>query len=260
MAPGEIRDIGHGTELAVQLNSFDFSEDSRLESGPASEITFLNNGVSVGSARLRIGRPAVHQGVAVRQLGFVPVVRMSGQDSAEHPLAFQVGGRDMGASTEAQIVFASPTERPVVLIVGYDRFLTLNFDPQGGNGRPALEVLEVDLSAGASGSADPMLLAALTSSGEVEMGELRIAVELGYHPILRIDQRPGMALAVAGFALAVVALALVWLLPPHLLWIAAEAQPGGSTTIHLLARAGARGSLWPDRLSVHLQETLDDDG
>jgi hypothetical protein len=79
-----------------------------------------------------------------------------------------------------------------------------------------------------------------------------------YRPILRIDYRPAMFLVAGGGALAVLALAIGWLVPPRLLWSMAEPGEEGLTVVQILALPGARGSRWLSQLSDHLQKELAD--
>jgi len=61
----------------------------------------------------------------------------------------------------------------------------------------------------------------------------RLQVDITFRPILRADYLPGSALAIAGTAVALVALALVWLVRPKLAWIAAAPEHSGGTRIQV---------------------------
>jgi hypothetical protein len=255
LTPGESRVVGHGTSLTLQLDAFELQldGDGRMRDH-VSEVTWLEDGTAVGRGAVKNGRPSVFRGVAVRQIGYVPVVRMRGQDDNGRRLAFQVEGEEAIAAAEVEIAFPTLDAQPLVLISGHDLFLALTFEPLSVEGRSGLQVARLG-----SGGATQELLAVLSRSGTVDTDNLQVEVDLDYRPILRVDHRPAMGLIIGGLALAVVALAMVWLVPPQLLWIAVGMDDSGTTLVHVLPRPCSRGSRWPRRLTTRLREVLVDD-
>ena len=109
-----------------------------------------------------------------------------------------------------------------------------------------------------SRGAESQLVAVLSESGAVEVDNIKVLVDVEYRPILRIDYRPAMPLLLGGIALALLALAIAWLVPPRLLWSTVETGEEGSVLVQILALPGARGSQWLSQLSDRLQEVLAD--
>jgi hypothetical protein len=254
-APGESWAVGHGTAYAVRLDAFELQQDKegRLL-GYHSDITWLEDGAKVSQDQLAVGRPAMLRGVAVRQVGYVPAVKIRGRDDAGHLLALQAGGEELSASGEVEITIPAPDAQQLLLIPAHDLFLALTFEPLCVGGKPALHVALLRES-----GAEQQPLAALYESGLVDVENLQFEVDLDYRPILRVDHRPAMGLVVGGLALAVIALAAGWLVPPRLLWIAVGPGEEGSTLIQILALPGARGSWWLPHLADHLREVLADE-
>jgi hypothetical protein len=67
-----------------------------------------------------------------------------------------------------------------------------------------------------------------------------------------------MSLLLAGMLLATVALAIGWIVPSRLMWIAVGTDQRGSTLVQILALPRTRGSRWPERLARWLKEALAD--
>jgi hypothetical protein len=109
-----------------------------------------------------------------------------------------------------------------------------------------------------AGGVSQQALGVLYESGPVLAEDLRLAVDLGYRPILRMDYRPAMALVIAGALLAVVALAVAWMASPRLVWVAAGPGEQNSTVIQLLVPPGLKASRWLPQLVDHLQKGLSD--
>lgn len=254
-ALGDLQMIGRGTLHAVRLDAFALQQDNngRLR-GYQSEITWLTDGVSVTQDVVEVQQPATFDGLAVRLVGYAPVVRMRGQDDRGHSLTFQVGGEDPSASGQVEIAFPTLGAEQLVLIYGRDLFLDLAFEPLSREGKPTLRIGLVD---GEGGGRKP--LATLHESGSVYLDGLQVIVDLEYRPILRVDHHPGMVGVVLASALAVVALAVGWLLAPRLLWIASGTDKNGSTVLRIFALPGARGDKWPESLLTQLREVLVDD-
>jgi hypothetical protein len=166
----------------------------------------------------------------------------------------QIGGEDPEDSGEIAITFPRPSNQRLVLIPDYERFLVLSFEPLSAEGKPSLFV---DLLG--DNGVQRQRLAVLRESGTLEIGDIRLETELAYRPILRVERRPGLSLLVGGAALAAMALAVAWLAPPQLLWIALAACEEKGTRVHVLALPAARGSRWPRRLMSDLQGAFDID-
>jgi hypothetical protein len=252
--PGESRPVGHESPYSVRLDAFDLqlAEDGRL-CGLQSEISWLEGGMVAGQDGVRIGRPAVRQGVAVRQVGYVPAVKVRGQDGDGQPLMFQAAEEGTRPAPVLDVTFPTPDARQFVLIPEKDLGIVLTFEPLSVEGTPSLYV-SLLRDGGGEGP-----LAVLHESGAVAMGGLQIEIGLDYRSLLRIDHRPGMGFVMGGMALALVALVAAWLLPPRLVWIAVGPERDGSTLIQLLALPRSRGGRWLGRLASSLREVLADD-
>jgi hypothetical protein len=251
-APGETWSVEQDTGLAVRLEAFELELDGagRLRDYH-SEITWLDDGVEVGRESIGVGKPSATQGVAVRQVGYVPVVKMRGWTATGRPLAFQVGAEEISTSGQVEVAFPSPDSQQLLLVLGHDLFLALTFEPLCAEGKPALYVAVLD-----DGGSEQRPVATLHDSATIDVDGLQVEVDVGYLPILRANHRPGMGLVVAGMVLAVLALALAWLVAPRLLWIAAGPGDEASTLVQVLALPGARGSRWPSQLAGRLREVL----
>jgi hypothetical protein len=94
--------------------------------------------------------------------------------------------------------------------------------------------------------------------GTITMDNLEIRANLGFHPVLRVDYFPGMALVICGLVAALLALLVGWLAGPHLVWIAVVSESERSN-VRLLNRPSARGSRYLPRLATLLHEALGHD-
>jgi hypothetical protein len=254
-APGESRSVGHGRVLAVRLDDFRLQEGQAGRSpGYRSEITWLDGEVVQGQAAVAAGQPASYRGVTVRQVGYVPTVKMRAWDDAGRLLALQTAGEEFGIPGELEVGFLEPEAQPLILVPSQDRFLVLKFQRDCEDGNPSLHVALVR-----NGGVDQQSLGTLRESGVLLTDGLRLELDLGYTPILRVDYRPATGLVVASMALAVVALTVGWLVPGRLAWIAVQPSKDGSTTVQILIPAGARGRRWLSRLADQLGEALASD-
>jgi cytochrome c biogenesis protein ResB len=269
--PGESRPIGHGTAYAVRLDGFSLQldENGRLRDY-YSEITWLEDGAAVGEgvagggAPGGMGQPAVRRGIAVRQVGYAPVVRIQGHDATGRPLIFQSDAEELNMSGQVEVTFPTPESQQLILVLGHDRFLALSFEPICTKDKPSLHIAlvqagSIDDGNPQHGTAEQQTEVTLHESGLIELENLQVEVELEYRPILRADYRPGMNLIVVGVLLAIVALAVGWIVPSRLLWIAVGTDQGGSTLVQILPLPRTRGSRWPQRLTTRLREMLADD-
>lgn len=251
-ALGESQPVGRGTPYTIRLDGFQMQQDNqgRLR-GYESAITWLQDGDKVAQRVISPGHSTMLRGVAVRQVGYSPVVKIRGRDSSGHSLVFQVGEEKANASGEAEVTFLSPTVQQLVLIYGHDAALALAFEPLSKEGKPALYVTMLDQA-----GARQQQLVVLHRSGPVAVDGLQLEVDLEYRPFLRVDYRPAMPVVMMALMLAVVGLAIRWLVPPQLLWIVLQDGPGNSTMVHLLPLPCARGSRWPRQLASGLREVL----
>lgn len=253
--PGETHLVGHGTAYALRLDSFEMRTDQqgRLKDY-ASQVTWLE-GTAVAAERVVSARqPASFDALTLRQLGYLPIVEIHAWDGAGNPLALEAGGEAQPGTAQVEIRFLEADEQPLILIPEQERLLALVFDPMCCQGQPALHVDSVG-----GGDNGQQRLASLTASSEVVVRDLRLRIELSYAPMLRLDRRPGMGLAVAGLGLAVVALLVGWIVPAQVMSFAAEPREGDGAHIQIIAPPGVRVRQWLAQLALRLQGALADD-
>jgi hypothetical protein len=253
--PGEGRALGHDTPYTIRLDHFrmELGASRRLEQ-TQSAITWLEAETELGQDIIGTGQPAKRGGVTVRQVGYVPVVRIRGWDEHDQPLVLETGEGVLSVAGSAEIRFSSPQDQPVVLVPDHDLFLALSFEPLCAAGRPALHVDRIHEKGG-----ERQPLGVLYESGSVPVDGYRLDVELFFVPILRADSLPALWLVVASMVLVVIALAAGWLLPPRLVWIAMSQEGEDKTLIRVLALPGASIYRWLPQLSDRLQRMLRDD-
>jgi len=260
-APGESYSVGHGTVYTIRLDEFELRQDGAgqvLDYG--STITWLQDGTAVGQGRVSSGRPIMLPGVTVRQVGYAPVIQMRGKDDTGRPLAFQAEAEGLSVSTDTKVVLSTPDDQALILVLGHDRFLALTFEPACAQGKPVLQISLLQAGSLDTSSAEQRARAVIHESGRVELENLTVEVDLGYHPILQVEHRPGAGLILAGMMVALSAMAVGWLVRPQLLWIAVSTGEGGLTLVQILAPPKMRGSLWRQPLASRLGEMLSDDG
>ena len=253
---GESWAVDHGTPYGVRLDGFDprLKEDSRLW-GCRSEVTWLEDNEPVQQSVVSFGRPARFRGLAVRQVGYVPWLKMRAWDEVGNPVELQPAGEESGVSGDVEILFRSPEAQPLVLLPHHDDLvLALSFEPPGAEDRASLHVTLL-----CNGGTESQLLAVLYESGSVVYDTLEVEVDVAYRPILRVDYFPAMGLVVGGMVLALAALAVSWILVPHLVWIAVGPGEESRICVQMLALAGAGGDQWLPRLADQLGEVLADD-
>jgi len=260
-APGESHSVGHGTDYTIRLDEFELQQDEAGRVlGYGSKITWLQDGTAVGQGRVSSGHPIMLPGVTVRQVGYVPVIQMRGKDDTGRPLAFEAEAEGLSVSNDTKVVLATPDDRALILVLGHDRFLALTFEPACSQGKPVLQIVLLQAGSLDTTSAEQRVQAVIHESGLVELENLHVEVDLGYHPILQVDHRPGAGLILAGMMVALIAMAVGWLVRPQLLWIAVSTGEGGLTLVQILAPPKMRGSLWREPLASRLGEMLSDDG
>jgi hypothetical protein len=253
--PGESRAVGQGTLYALRLDRFDVQVNGggRL-CACSSQVTWLEGDVELGTDAIRIGQPASRPGVAVRQLGFVPIVRMRGWDGDGRPLALETDADALSVTGVAEIRFTTPESQPLVLVSGHDLFLALSFEPNCATGTPALHLTRIE-----AGGAGRREVGVLYESGSILADGLRLDIDLDFLPVLRSDFRPGQGVAVAGLALAIAAGLVLWCVPPRLVWIREEEEEANQSVLEVRALAGFGDSLWWVKLRDDLEEALIDE-
>jgi hypothetical protein len=253
--PGESRAVGNGTPYVVRLDTFHMNlvDDQRLQE-VYSEVTWLEGNAELGKDVVRTGHPSKRQGVTLRQMGYVPVVRMRGWDDEGRRLILETEADVLSVAGEAEFRFSSTDAQPIVLVSGHDLLLALTFQPMCAEGRPALYLDRIG-----GGGAERQMLGILYESGSVSVDDLQLEVDLAFAPVLRVDYRPGMGLVVAGMALAVVALLVIWIVPPRLAWITVRPGDEQMTLVQVLVFPDTGTSRWLPDLSSHLQGVLADD-
>jgi hypothetical protein len=252
--PGESRALGHGTLYSIRLDAFEMQpgDDPRLQDYP-SEVTWLEGDAELERAAVGVGHPTTRGAVAVRQLGYVPLVRMRGWDSEGQSLILETEEDVLSLTGEAEIRFGTPEAQPVVFISDHDLFLTLTFEPMCAEGKPALYLERID-----TGGTEREAVGVLYESGTVSLDSLQLEVDLSLVPILRADYHPAKGLVVAGMALAVLALIVTWFFPPWLVWVTAG-QEADRTQVQILALPGPGNYRWLPPLADRLWEVLADD-
>jgi hypothetical protein len=260
-APGESHTIGQGTNYVLRLDEFTQEQQGAGQPiGHQSIVTWLQDGVELGQGKMSAGRPITLPGMMVRQVGYVPVIRMRGLDDSGRALAFQLNAEGLGASNNIEVVFDTPEDQALVLVLGHDRFLGLNFEPACTQDKPALQLELLQAGTAESNGTDTRAQAVLHESGTVELEYLDIEVVIGYRPILRAAYRPGAGLIFGGMVAALVAAVVGWLVRPQLLWLAVGTDERGLTLVQVLALPKKRGSLWREPLAARLGDRLSDDG
>jgi hypothetical protein len=253
LLPGDNQAVGHGTPYVLRLDAFDLQLD---ETGRLldyrSHITWLEDGAEIGKGVAISHRPLMFRGLTVRQPGYAPVVKLRGRDSAGRPVALQLGGEEPDSSADLTVTFPTPSTQQLILVDDDEQFVVLSFQPLSAEGKPSLHL---DLLGEDGTERQPLTI--LHESGSVEIGDMRLELELAYRPILRVERRPGPSLVVGGAALAVLALAVAWLASPQLVWIALGDREEGGTRVHVMALPPERGSRWPRRLTSYLQRAFD---
>jgi hypothetical protein len=226
---GEEQAVGPAGNAIVRLEGFALKRDAAGRVLAAtSQVSWRRGEASLGRSSLSVWRPAFLQGLAVRQLGYLPVLSLHGTDEAGHPL-LQEKGASPGLPSDVQVLFPDASARPV-LFLDQDRLLVLSYEPAGREGKPALH-----LALAASDGTGQVPLGTLYQSGSVTFDGSRLDVDLSFRPLLRADHLPGAALTLAGLTLALAALALHWLARPALTWIAAVPEDPGITRLHMAA-------------------------
>jgi len=250
--PGESRAVAHGTPYVVRLDAFDLQldDDQRLQIY-ASQITWLESESEVEQDTIDVGRASSRAGATVRQVGFVPVVRLRGWDRDGQLLALETAEDALSLMGEVEIRFASAEARPLVLVPAHDVFLALTFEPVCAQGRPALYVEPIQ---GESSEPGPEQI--LFGSDSIVVDDLRFEVELLFVPILRADYRPGMGLVVGGLVLFIISLLALWIAPPQVASVSLGPAEDESIGIRVQTLPDAQSDRQLRHLTHRLEEAL----
>jgi hypothetical protein len=254
-APGDSRTVGHNAPYSVRLEEFGLR--SGENGGPcdyASHVSLLEDTTVVQTETVKTGQPATLQGMAVRQVGYVPAVRIRGKDEAGRPLMLQEAGEDSGVPGEVEIIFPTSEAQPLLFVASHDFYLALTFANLGEDGKPELRVDFLD-----GDGSDRRTLQVLRESGTVRFDNSQLEVDLAYRPILRVDYSPGMCLVVAGMVLAVISGMAIWILPPRVVWFTVGSGDEETTFVQVQTHAGTGYSRWPPLLADRIREVLSDD-
>jgi len=216
---GESRSVGTEGDTIVRTEGFLLErDDSGRVVAARTQISWHGGERELGSSFAAAGHPAKLNGLAVRQVGYVPVLSIRGWDEEGRPLLLQEEA-DPGLPTDVEVVFPSAEARPVLFLEKQDRLLVLGFDAGSHGDRPALS-----LTLSTSTGTEQTPLGTLYESGSVSFEGSRLQVDMAFRPVLQADYLPGAALAVGGSMLALVALALLWLAQPKLAWLSAASD------------------------------------
>jgi hypothetical protein len=254
-APGESRLVGHDSPFTLRLEEFGLPPgDGGRPCDYQSRVSLLEGATIVQEATVTAGRPARFQGIAVRQVGYVPAVQIRGQDEVGRPLLLQEAGEDSGVPGEVEIVFPAPEAQPLLFVASHDLYVALSFTARAEDAGPELRV---DLL-GSDGTGR-RTLQVLRESGAVEFDGSQLEVDLTFRPILRVDFRPGSCLVILGMVLAAVTGLVLWILPPRLRWFRVEPQTGDTTSVRIVAPVGAGFRHRLPRLVQNVRRVLTDD-
>ena len=169
-------------------------------------------------------------------------------------MAMEVPGEKSVSNGEIRIRFTSVQAQPHISFPSRDLFLALAFQPLSANGRPGVYLVLLR-----DGGVERQPLGILYESGSVRFDDVQVQVELTYGPILRMDYRPAMGLALGSVALALAALATGWTFSPRLMSIEIQPEGDGAASVQITAMPGTRGGLWLPKLALLLQGMLADE-
>ena len=251
---GDVHAVEHGTPYSVRLDAFTVVQgDGRAGTEYSSRITWLEGETVLEQDLVDAGQSSSYAGIALRQVGYVPMVRLRGWDGDDRPLMLETEGDVLGMTGEADIRFSSAEDQPLVLIPSQDLFLLLSYEPGCDGEGPALHLNRIR-----EGGDDREVLGILRDSGSVSVDGLRFEVDLAFVPILRLDRYPAVGFALVCLALFVVALIANWIAPTRMVWIAMAHDSERSSQVRLVALPGAGAQRWLSDLGDLIREVLHD--
>jgi len=257
-AVGEHWVVGHGTPYSIRLDAFSPAMGNSSGGSAAgrseSQVSWLEADRPLHQATVSAGRPATWHGLTLRQVGTTQAVTIRGSNQAGRPLLFQSADEVASPAEEITIAFEADGAQHLVLLPNEDRFLLFSLEQEDMEGQPSVRVV---LLSGAGG--ERQTLGVLQASDALRVDNLTVNVSLAVRPVLRVDHRPGMAVVVGGLALAVLALAIGWLAPPRLVWLAIAPGIECPTLVHVLSVGGAGQVFWFSGLVARLREALAND-
>jgi cytochrome c biogenesis protein len=230
---GSVRELGHGTGLAVRLD--DFSEVYR-EDGTAlayrSDVTLLKGGGPVESGSMTVNNPLTFGDIVFYQSGFGQAVALKVEDSAGQVLfddALPLGPFQSKLNPDA------PAARMDLLPAGVA--MSIIAPDENPTNAPELDTLQLrpgemffmirPLGAD-SPIADPV--GATVSQGEsIQLGDLSLTfVRERRFSVLQVARNPGIPLFIAASVLLVGGLAVTFYFPHRRVRGIVSATPGGS--------------------------------
>ena len=251
---GDEHAVGHGTPYSVRLDAFTILQGDASATEYSSQIAWLEGESVLEQDLVGDGRSSNYAGITLRQVGYVPVVRLRGWDGEDSPLMLETEGDILGMTGEADIRFSSVEDQPLVLVPNQDLFLMLSFEPGCDGEGPALYVNRIG-----EGGDDREVLSILDDSGAVSVDGLRFEVDLAFVPILRLDRHLAVGFALVCVALFIIALFANWIAPTRMVWIAIAQESERSSQVRLMALPGAGARRWLSDLADLFQEVLHDD-
>ncbi len=251
----EVHAADHSTPYSVRLDAFDIVPgDGQQPPDYSSQVTWLRGETVLDRHLVGAGRTSERAGITLRQVGYVPIVRMRGRDGDEHPLLLETEGDVLSMTGEAEIRFASPEDEPLVLVSTQALYLVLSFEPGCDDHGPLLRVSRIG-----EGGDDREALGTLTEGGSVSVDGLQFEIDFTFVPILRLEHYPAARFALIGIALLIVALIANWLAPPRLLWVAISQEKEQRTNVRLLAFPSSSAEVWLSQMAGLFQEVLHDE-
>ena len=252
LAEGSLRDVGHNTNLSLELKSFE--DDYWPDGSPKdyrSQVVLYSGQQEVKQALVRVNYPLVFQGISFYQSGFGPAPRIRVTDGQTQiydqpiPLLDVVQGQDYLYRYAGEFRLAdSGTAVQVVgsALSGQDSLI--------GEDQVAILVQESGTSQYATGLLD--------KGAPLEVGGLQFTfVGQQQYSVFQVSHRPGIELIWIACALFVVGVAVVFYFPHRQLWVLVEPDKTGVSRVAI--RATGRSSPGSDELSA-LRLQIEEDG
>lgn len=223
VAVGSVRQVGHGTGLAVEARSF---TDTYYESGSpsdfASDLTIYRDGAPVASQTVRVNQPLRYGDLTLYQSFFGAAAAMRVTDETGS-VAFDAAvpllwSSDDGRHRIGRLVLADAGLTAFVVGLGSGEV-----DPGIRAGQMRLEVYRTD------GADAPLAIETLSQGRPATIAGLRFTfVREGRFTGLIVARDPGMPFALAGALLLVLSLFLVLFLPNRRIWARIRQTAQGS--------------------------------